>query len=98
MARLNEMIRDRLVCGISNERWQQKLLAEKNLTYDKAYKLLLSLEASEKEVKDITSSTGSMLVRVLFLRHCSSFILLRCGFILNDSILLYSLTPTLLFY
>ena len=29
--RLNEMIRDRLVCGISNEKWQQRLLAEENL-------------------------------------------------------------------
>jgi hypothetical protein len=42
--RLKEMIRDRLVCGIANEKWQQRLLAEDNLTYDKAYKLLLSLE------------------------------------------------------
>ena len=41
------------------KKWQQKLLAEENLTYEKAYKLLLSLEASEKEVKDISSGTGS---------------------------------------
>ena len=56
-ARLNEMIRDRLVCGIANEKWQQRLLAEDGLTYDKVYKLLLSLEASEKEVKDLTSKS-----------------------------------------
>ena len=48
--RLHEMMRDRLVCGIANEKWQQKLLAEEYLTYEKAYKLLLSLEAYEKEV------------------------------------------------
>ena len=53
-ARLNEMIRDRLVCGIAHEKWQQRLLAEDNLTYNKAYKMLLSLEASEREVKDIS--------------------------------------------
>ncbi len=53
------MIRDRLVCGIANERWQQKVLAEEDLTYEKAYKLLLSLEASEKEVKDFSSSSSS---------------------------------------
>ena len=35
--RLNEMICDRLVCGISNEKWQQRLLAEENLSYDKAF-------------------------------------------------------------
>ena len=58
-ARLHEIIRDRLICGIANEKWQQKLLAEENLTYEKAYKLLLSLEASAKEVKDISSGTGS---------------------------------------
>ena len=56
-ARLNEMIFDRLVCGISNEKWQQRLLAEENLSYDKAFKLLLTLEASEKEVKDLSGST-----------------------------------------
>ena len=53
--RLNEMMRDRLVCGIANEKWQQRLLAEDGLTYAKAYKLLLSLEASEKEVKDLNT-------------------------------------------
>ncbi len=55
-AKLNEMIRDRLVCGIANEKWQQRLLAEDKLTYDKAYKLFLSLEASEKEVKDLSNN------------------------------------------
>ena len=48
-ARLNEMMRDRLVCGVANEKWQQRLLAEDNFTYDKAFKLLLSMEVSEKE-------------------------------------------------
>ncbi len=27
---LNEMIRDRFVCGIANEKWQQRLLARRN--------------------------------------------------------------------
>ena len=55
-ARLNEMMRDRLVCGVVNEKWQQRLLAEDNLTYEKPFKLLLSVEASEKEVKYLSSS------------------------------------------
>ena len=46
------MIRDRLVCGIANEKWQQRLLAEDDLSYDKATKLL-SFEAAEKEMKDL---------------------------------------------
>ena len=44
------MIRDRLVCGIANE---QHLLAEDDLSNDKAMKLLLSFEAAEKEMKDL---------------------------------------------
>ncbi len=53
---LNEKIRDRLVCGIANEKWQQRLLAEDSLMYNKAYKLLLGLKASEKQVKDLTTT------------------------------------------
>ena len=47
-ARINEMVRDRLVCRITNEKWQQRLLAEDPMTYEKAHKLLLSLEAAEQ--------------------------------------------------
>lgn len=52
-ARINEMLRDRLVCGIANEKWQQRLLAEEELTYDQARKQLLSLEAAEKGLRDL---------------------------------------------
>lgn len=52
---LSPMLRDRLVCGIADERWQKRLLAEEDLTYDKAVKLLLSMEAAESEVKDLTA-------------------------------------------
>ena len=52
-ARMNEMLWDRLVCGIANERWQQRLLAEDGLTFEKAEKLLLSMETAEKGFKDI---------------------------------------------
>ena len=55
--RVNEMLRDRLVCGIANEKWQQRLLAEDGLTYDKAQKLLLSLEAAEKGIKDLAGNS-----------------------------------------
>ena len=50
------MLHDRLVCGISNDKWQQRLLAEgDSLTYTKAHKLLLALEAAEQQAKDISS-------------------------------------------
>ena len=41
-ARINEMLWDCLVCGITNEKWQQHLLAEEELTYDQARKQLVS--------------------------------------------------------
>ena len=42
------MLRDRLVSGINNNKFQQRLLAEgSTLTYDRALELALSLEAAE---------------------------------------------------
>ena len=35
-ATLEEMLRDRLVCGIADECWQKRLLSEATLTYDTA--------------------------------------------------------------
>ena len=40
-ANLKEMLRDRLVCGVAHEATQKRLLAEKDLTFDKAYTLAL---------------------------------------------------------
>ena len=63
-ARLKEMLRDRLVCGIENQKWQQRLLSEDgDLTYEKAQKLLLALEAAEKEVKDLSEEKAVHQVR-----------------------------------
>ena len=50
---LNEMLRDRLVVGINDSRIQQRLLAEPELTYKKAYELTLAAEAAEKNAKDL---------------------------------------------
>ena len=38
---LNDMLRDRLVCGIENSHIQRRLLAEPNLTLDKAVEISL---------------------------------------------------------
>ena len=35
--KLHEMLRDRLVCGVNHDTIQRKLLAETDLTYEKAY-------------------------------------------------------------
>ena len=38
---LNEMLCDRIVCGIEDQKIQQRLLAEPDLTFDKAFELAL---------------------------------------------------------
>ena len=47
------MLRDRLVCGIRNDRIQQKLLAESDLTFDSAVKLASAIERAEQNLKDL---------------------------------------------
>jgi hypothetical protein len=50
---LDDMIRDRLVCGINNEKIQRRLLAEPELTYKKAVELSLAMESASKHVEDL---------------------------------------------
>ena len=54
-AKLDEMIRDRLVCGISDERWQKRLLSEAGLTYiyKRAFELAQGMEAAERNAQQI---------------------------------------------
>ena len=47
---LKLMIRDRLVCGINDETTQRLLLAEKELTYDKALEIARSQEAAAQNL------------------------------------------------
>ena len=47
------MLRDRLVCGVSHDKIQNRLLAETNLTYDKAMELVLAQEAADKDMKEL---------------------------------------------
>ena len=47
---LNLMISDRLVCGINDENTQQLLLAEKEMTYDKALEIARSQEVAAQNV------------------------------------------------
>ena len=44
---LNDMLRDRLVCGCRDKRLQYKLLSDDELTYDKAIKIAKSDETAE---------------------------------------------------
>jgi len=53
---LKDMLRDRLVCGVNHEGIQRKLLAEKNLTYEKASEIALTMETVEKGTKDLKAN------------------------------------------
>ncbi|XP_067104154.1 uncharacterized protein [Osmerus mordax] len=50
---LKEMLRDRLVCGINNDRIQLKLLSETGLTFERALVLAQAMETATKDVREI---------------------------------------------
>lgn len=47
---LEEMLRDRLVCGVKDEGMQRRLLSESKLTFEKALELCQAMEAASKDV------------------------------------------------
>lgn len=51
---LEEMLRDRLVCGINDEQIQRRLLAETTLDFKKAMKIATSMEAAVQNAKDLS--------------------------------------------
>ena len=54
---LEDMLRDRLVCGVNDEQLQQRLFAEPQLTFKKAMKLSQMFESSMQDAKDLQSSS-----------------------------------------
>ena len=56
---LNMMLRDRLVCGVNHQGIQKRMLGEKELTYEKALEIALSIEAAEKDVKQFQKPTAT---------------------------------------
>ena len=59
---LNDMIRGRLVCGVNDERIQRRLLAETDLTFDKALHLAQAIESADKDTKDLRVTRDSQLI------------------------------------
>ncbi|GFO29285.1 polyprotein [Plakobranchus ocellatus] len=51
---LEEMLRDRLVCGINDKKIQQRLLAESKLTFAKAMEIAQAMETAAGNVVDLT--------------------------------------------
>ena len=56
---LEDMIRDRLVCGVRGPKIQQRLLAETELSFDRALKIASMMERAKKNVCDTEGSSGS---------------------------------------
>ena len=50
---LNEMLRDRIVCGINDDVIQKRLLAEADLKFDKAVQQAQSMETAARNVKEL---------------------------------------------
>ncbi|XP_059413408.1 uncharacterized protein K02A2.6-like [Carassius carassius] len=53
---LNDALRDRLVCGLSSESIQRKLLTEMTLTYQKAVDIAMSMEAVSRESQHLSNA------------------------------------------
>ena len=55
---LQESLRDRFVCGLNDEKVQQKLLASKDLTLQTAVDTATAMEAAARSAKQIHSSSA----------------------------------------
>ena len=70
---LEDLLCDRLMCGINDSRIQHCLLAEPNLTHKKANELALAIEAADKSAQDLqdkSSTVNQFLYRQIF-KICS---------------------------
>nr|XP_054599801.1 uncharacterized protein LOC129164288 [Nothobranchius furzeri] len=57
-AALPQMLRNRLVCGVNDDRMQRRLLSEVDLTFDKALTLCQAMESASKDVRDLQEILG----------------------------------------
>ena len=62
-ATLSDMLRDRLVCGINDQKLQRQLLTEAALTYDSAFALVQALETADKSAKELEKGSGIHAIR-----------------------------------
>ena len=57
---LNDMLRDRLVCGINDQRLQRRLLSEPELTFAKALELAQTAEAAERNTRKLEKAARAL--------------------------------------
>jgi len=63
-AMLNDLLRDRLVCGILDKRLQRRFLQEADLTYTQARDMALAAETADKDSKRLQSHDSDPLPRL----------------------------------
>ena len=56
---LQQMLRDILVCGIEDPKIQRRLLAESDLSFDKAFELTLASESTDQNAKELQATKSS---------------------------------------
>ena len=57
---IENMIRDRLVCGINDHEIQRRLLQESNLTYQSAYDIVQAMETALKNIQDLRKTVPAV--------------------------------------
>ena len=55
---LQDMLCDRLVCGLAKRQVQQHLLTEEDLTFDKALKISKAMELAERDARDLQQDSA----------------------------------------
>ena len=56
---MDDILRDRLVCGIRDRHLKQRLLAETDLTFQKALDISQAIEAAERNSRDLQAKQTS---------------------------------------
>ena len=59
------MLRDRLVCGINDQRIQRRLLAEQDLSFAKALEISQAMEAADRNARELGKVSANGLVQAV---------------------------------
>ena len=78
-ASLDDMLRDRLVCGISDNRIQRRLLAEADFAFKKALELAQAMESADRNTQDLQKATAQSVAVHAVHKQGSSGVCYRCG-------------------
>jgi len=72
----NEALRDQLVCGIQSEATQKRLLAEVNLTLERALEIAQASEAISRHAGELQEGNKHHEIQQISIRDCPCY---RCG-------------------